>query len=289
MIALKSDNHMSPEEYLEFESHSDIKHEYIDGQIYAMAGTTKAHNTISLNLTILFREKLKGSDCQTFMADIKVNISSNSLLYAFETNLKLKEDFRQLCQEEESFHKIIIDMSKTEFMDSSGIGALVSCLQVLRQTDIQSGKSEPTELVLWSVNPQVVSILKMTKLENIFRIEPATRTNRLSKSKNEQSPNRPHRLSVILYRIYQALINIPILCAIAYLIYFLYPAIELDPSLPVHPSVRSFPKRIIDILGALVGLSFTAILFVPIAIAIKLESQGAILFKQNRAGLLQFS
>ena len=81
MIALKSDYYMSPEEYLEFEYHSDIKHEYIDGEVYAMAGTTKAHNTISLNLAILFREKLKDSDCQTFMTDIKVNISNQKRFF----------------------------------------------------------------------------------------------------------------------------------------------------------------------------------------------------------------
>ena len=81
MIALKSDYYMSPEEYLEFEHHSDIKHEYIDGEVYAIAGTTKAHNTISLNLAILFREKLKNSNFQTFMADIKVNISNKKLFF----------------------------------------------------------------------------------------------------------------------------------------------------------------------------------------------------------------
>jgi Uma2 family endonuclease len=81
MIALKSDHYMSPEEYLEFEHRSDIKHEYIDGEVYAMAGTTKAHNTISLNLAILFREKLKNSNCQTFMADIKVNISNKKRFF----------------------------------------------------------------------------------------------------------------------------------------------------------------------------------------------------------------
>jgi anti-anti-sigma factor len=199
---------------------------------------------------------------------------------------KLKEDFRQLCQEEESFRKIIIDMSNTEFIDSSGVGALVSCLKVLRQTDIQSGKPEPTELVLWSVNPQVLSILKMTKLDHVFYIEPATRTNRLSSPNNERSPNKPNALLRFLHRIYEFLLSIPVLCVIAYVMFFFYPAIELDPSLPVHPSVRSFPKRIIDIFGALVGLSFTAILFVPIAIAIKLESHGSVLFKQKRAGLM---
>ncbi|MCL1490181.1 MAG: sugar transferase [Pseudanabaena sp. Salubria-1] len=224
--------------------------------------------------------------------DVQITSFNETVLISTPQNIfnpearKLKEDFQQLCQDDESFSKIIIDMSNTEFMDSSGVGALVSCLKVLRQKDIQSVKPEPTELVLWSVNPQVLSILKMTKLENIFNIEPATRTNRLSRSKNSRSPNQSNRFSGILYRFYQVLINIPVLCLFAYLMYFLYPAIELDPRVPVHPSVRSFPKRLIDICGSLVGLGITAILSIPIAIAIKLESHGSVLFMQKRAGLM---
>lgn len=224
--------------------------------------------------------------------DVQITNFNDTVLISTPKNIfnpearKLKEDFRELCQEEESFRKIIIDMSNTEFIDSSGVGALVSCLKVLRQTDIQSGKTEPTELVLWSVNPQVLSILKMTKLDRVFYIEPSTRTNRLPRQKNERSHRKTNPLSRILHRIYEFFVGIPIFCVIAYVMYFFYPAIELDPSINVHPSVRSFPKRIIDILGALVGLSFTAILFIPIAIAIKLESHGSILFKQKRAGLM---
>ena len=199
---------------------------------------------------------------------------------------KLKEDFQELCREEENFRKIIIDMSNTEFIDSSGIGALISCLKILRQADIQSGKPEPTELVLWSVNPQVLSILKMTKLENIFYIEPATRSNRFPTDKTSRSPHQPHGFSIILYRIYQTLLNIPIVCAIAYVMYFLYPAIEIDPRVIVHASVRSFPKRLFDIVGSVVGLVLTTFLAIPIAIAIKWESHGSILFKQKRAGLM---
>ena len=199
---------------------------------------------------------------------------------------KLKEDFQGLCREEENFRKIIIDMSNTEFIDSSGIGALISCLKVLRQADIQSGKPEPTELVLWSVNPQVLSILKMTKLENIFYIEPATRSNRFSTDKNSRSLHQPHSFSIVLYRIYQTLLNVPIVCAIAYVMYFLYPAIEIDPRVIVHASVRSFPKRLFDIVGSAVGLVLTTFLAIPIAIAIKWESHGSILFKQKRAGLM---
>lgn len=200
---------------------------------------------------------------------------------------RFKEDFRELCQEDESFRKIIIDMSNTEFIDSSGVGALISCLKILRQTDIQSGKVEATELVLWSVNPQVISILKMTNLDHIFYIEPSTRTNRLSSRKIQSLEKKQfHRLTQFFYRLYHLLISIPILCTIAYVMYFLYPTIKIDPRIPVHPSVRSFPKRIMDILGSLIGLSITAILFIPLAIAIKLESPGSVLFKQKRAGLM---
>ncbi|CAK6698435.1 sugar transferase [Synechococcus sp. BA-124 BA4] len=51
-----------------------------------------------------------------------------------------------------------------------------------------------------------------------------------------------------------------------------------------HPSVRSPLKRLIDIVGALVGLSITALLVLPIAIAIRIDSPGPILFSQVRCG-----
>ncbi|MDB9315528.1 sugar transferase [Spirulina sp. CS-785/01] len=52
-----------------------------------------------------------------------------------------------------------------------------------------------------------------------------------------------------------------------------------------HPSTRSTFKRFLDILGSLVGLMIVALLFIPIALAIKLESPGPIFFRQKRYGL----
>ncbi|NEO27645.1 MAG: sugar transferase, partial [Kamptonema sp. SIO4C4] len=52
-----------------------------------------------------------------------------------------------------------------------------------------------------------------------------------------------------------------------------------------HPSTRSNFKRILDMMGSLVGLLIVALLFLPIAVAIKLESPGPIFFKQKRYGL----
>ena len=53
-----------------------------------------------------------------------------------------------------------------------------------------------------------------------------------------------------------------------------------------HPSVASRTKRFIDVFGALVGLGITAILFIPIAIAIKLDDPGPIFFGQTRCSLM---
>lgn len=53
-----------------------------------------------------------------------------------------------------------------------------------------------------------------------------------------------------------------------------------------HPSASSFYKRVLDMVGSLLGLAMFAILFVPIAIAIKLDSPGPVLYCQERYGLM---
>ncbi|MCA2552685.1 MAG: anti-sigma factor antagonist [Microcystis sp. M04BS1] len=53
-----------------------------------------------------------------------------------------------------------------------------------------------------------------------------------------------------------------------------------------HPSIRSWLKRGLDIVGGIVGLLITGLIFAPIAIAIKLDSPGPIFFSQTRCGWL---
>lgn len=54
---------------------------------------------------------------------------------------------------------------------------------------------------------------------------------------------------------------------------------------PSHPSTRSPLKRCFDILGSLVGLLLLGIVFVPVVVAIKLDSPGPIFYLQTRCGL----
>lgn len=53
----------------------------------------------------------------------------------------------------------------------------------------------------------------------------------------------------------------------------------------IHPSVCSWQKRLLDIMGGLVGLSLLSAIFLPIAIAIRLDSPGPILYRQKRCGV----
>lgn len=109
MIAIKSNNYLSPEEYIELERHSDIKHEYIDGKIYAITGGTKAHNIISLNLAMILKEQLTGSNCQIFMSDIKVNISEQKRFF-YPDIVVTCEDNDDPNSYEIEFPKVIIEV-----------------------------------------------------------------------------------------------------------------------------------------------------------------------------------
>ncbi len=73
---------LSPEEYLERERQSPSKHEYVRGQIYAMAGASRAHSLIVLNLATQLRNHLRGSGCIPYTQDMKVRLeTANTYFY----------------------------------------------------------------------------------------------------------------------------------------------------------------------------------------------------------------
>ncbi len=62
----------TPEEYLRLEREAEERHEYLDGEIYAMAGESWAHGDVSLNLAAELQQQLKGKDCRARTKDTKV-------------------------------------------------------------------------------------------------------------------------------------------------------------------------------------------------------------------------
>lgn len=72
---------LSEADYLSGEAQSRVRHEYVEGRVYAMAGGSKAHNTIAGNLFSRLRQHLRGSPCRSFIADMKVRVDAASAYY----------------------------------------------------------------------------------------------------------------------------------------------------------------------------------------------------------------
>ncbi|MFZ4986577.1 MAG: Uma2 family endonuclease [Blastocatellia bacterium] len=72
MTSIDEQIRFTVEEYLEMERQSPERHEYLDGFVYAMAGESPNHGTISINLISEVRLQLKDSPCQGWAKDCKV-------------------------------------------------------------------------------------------------------------------------------------------------------------------------------------------------------------------------
>ncbi|MGZ8243363.1 Uma2 family endonuclease [Methylomagnum sp.] len=73
---------ISVEDYLEGECESEIRHEYVDGQIFAMGGASELHNTVTAELFTAIHGKLPDT-CRAWIADMKVKIEHAGKVYCY--------------------------------------------------------------------------------------------------------------------------------------------------------------------------------------------------------------
>lgn len=71
--------YLTPVEYLAFERQSDVKHAYFRGELFAMAGASRQHVRISINITTVLDNQLKGRHCEVFNGDMRVKVSPTGL------------------------------------------------------------------------------------------------------------------------------------------------------------------------------------------------------------------
>ena len=70
---------LTEQEYIEFERESTTKHEYYDGQIYAMTGASRIHNLIVGNTLASLHGQLRRKPCEIFPSDMRVKIQKTGL------------------------------------------------------------------------------------------------------------------------------------------------------------------------------------------------------------------
>ncbi len=72
---------MTVADYLEMERTSEVRHEYLDGEIYAMSGASKRHNQIGNNLNLQLDPHLRRGPCQVFTFEVEVYIEALNTFY----------------------------------------------------------------------------------------------------------------------------------------------------------------------------------------------------------------
>lgn len=72
---------ISFQEYLEGEKVSRVKHEFVGGEVYEMAGTSVRHHRICLNLVTKLDAHLIGRDCEVFMSELKLKVKEDAFYY----------------------------------------------------------------------------------------------------------------------------------------------------------------------------------------------------------------
>ena len=110
---------VSVEDYLIAEAASEVRHEYLGGLVYAMAGETRDHNQIVGNVYFALRQHLKGNPCQLYMSDIRVNFDLRNDEYYYYPDLVVTCDRRDSHQRFVRHPKLIIEVlsESTERVD----------------------------------------------------------------------------------------------------------------------------------------------------------------------------
>ena len=72
---------MTVNEYLELEKHSEVRHEYVDGELLAMAGEKKRHNRIAGKIFRLLADIAEARGCEVFIENIKVRTKDTKYRY----------------------------------------------------------------------------------------------------------------------------------------------------------------------------------------------------------------
>lgn len=83
LIPSNPEDYLSPEEYLAWEETQPVRHEYVDGQVYAMTGVSKNHARITKNISFQLERHLFDSVCEPYVTDVKVEVKTHHTRYYY--------------------------------------------------------------------------------------------------------------------------------------------------------------------------------------------------------------
>lgn len=95
-------------DFLAWEAEQRERHEYVDGEVFAMAGAEDRHATAAGNLYIALRRHLRGSSCRVYVSDVKLQVAAANCVFYPDVMLTcsaadaarrlVKQDARFVCE-----------------------------------------------------------------------------------------------------------------------------------------------------------------------------------------------
>lgn len=126
---LSAERRYTIEDYFSIEESSAVKHEYLGGEIYAMAGSSLQHNRINGNVYVSLRSKLQRQDCEVFSSDMRLRTPGG--LYTYP-------DLMVVCGD--------IELSPTDRLDTMLNPALI--IEILSESTKNYDRGEKFRLYL---------------------------------------------------------------------------------------------------------------------------------------------
>ena len=136
----------SVQDYLKAEESSEVRHEFVEGDLYAMAGASEEHNFISLNIASALRGHLRGKPCKVFIHDMKAKVYANLTLFYYP-------DVMVVCdpEDEDRFFKtkprIIVEVVSDSTRNTDTREKLITFIQLPSLEEyvlVEQGKMEVT-------------------------------------------------------------------------------------------------------------------------------------------------
>jgi len=129
MEALACELPITVEEYLAGEEKAEIRHEYIDGYVRAMAGETRPHNEIAGNVYAAIRQGTRGGKCRTYIENVKVYPLSGALNLFYYPDVMVTCDERDQDQRYCRYPRVLIEVASPSTEEKDRGEKLLAYLQ----------------------------------------------------------------------------------------------------------------------------------------------------------------
>ena len=139
----------TPETYLEWEARQSVKHEYLAGETFAMAGARDAHVTVAGNVFALLRGHNRGTPCRTYIADMKLKVAAAEAF--FYPDVFVTCDPRDLASDTWKSHARLVVEVLSDSTEAFDRGRKFQCYRLLDSLQ---------EYVLIDIGARVVEVFR---------------------------------------------------------------------------------------------------------------------------------